>query len=318
MSVLSNCRYVIFSDQPNVVQDILVYSKAFSDFKYEGSANELTAALDMVIEKAPDLIFLALSHQFGRASLSWQLLTDLKRYLVTLPKIVILANDMQYAVDAIQHEVFEFIVFPLRNVDIQKVFLKYRKNISHHTSSIPFTANGYGGKAVLNDILKDESSQLDIQIGSPEDSPKEESFDNEHAVNEHEEDVSSSPTNSEITHTDKPLVICVKSYGDYRFINANEICYLKADNNSTDIHLVNGEMITAFKTLKHFEHVLQSPFVRIHNSYIVNIDFVARIHTGNSACYLKHNGLKLPFSKSYKENVDTILVNITKGNYLEI
>jgi DNA-binding LytR/AlgR family response regulator len=117
---------------------------------------------------------------------------------------------------------------------------------------------------------------------------------------------------------EKPLIICVKSYGDYRFIEAKDICYLQADNNSTDIHLYNGEMITAFKTLKHFEGVLQSPFVRIHNSYIVNIDYVSRIHTGNAVCYIKNTTIKLPFSKSYKENVDSIINSITNGNYLEI
>jgi DNA-binding LytR/AlgR family response regulator len=110
----------------------------------------------------------------------------------------------------------------------------------------------------------------------------------------------------------------VKSYGDYRFIEAKDICYLQADNNSTDIHLYNGEMITAFKTLKHFEGVLSSPFVRIHNSYIVNIDYVSRIHTGNAVCYIKNTTTKLPFSKSYKENVDSIINSITNGNYLEI
>jgi DNA-binding LytR/AlgR family response regulator len=47
--------------------------------------------------------------------------------------------------------------------------------------------------------------------------------------------------------------VCIKSYGDHRYIDARDICYLQADNNSTDIHLNGGEMITAFKTLKHFE-----------------------------------------------------------------
>ena len=126
------------------------------------------------------------------------------------------------------------------------------------------------------------------------------------------------PFQSEVHKEDKPLIICVKSYGDYRFIEAKDICYLQADNNSTDIHLYNGEMITAFKTLKHFENVLSFPFIRIHNSYIVNIDYVSRIHTGNSVCYIKNTTTKLPFSKSYKENVDAIINSITKGNYLEI
>ena len=116
----------------------------------------------------------------------------------------------------------------------------------------------------------------------------------------------------------KPLIICVKSYGDYRYIHATDICYLQADNNSTDIHLSSGEMITAFKTLKHFEGVMKYPFVRIHNSYIVNIDFVSRIHTGNAVCHIKDTTTKLPFSKSYKENIDAIIATIASGNYLEI
>ena len=117
---------------------------------------------------------------------------------------------------------------------------------------------------------------------------------------------------------EKPLIICVKSYGDYRYIEAKDICYLQADNNSTDIHLNSGEMITAFKTLKHFEGVMTYPFVRIHNSYIVNVDFVSRIHTGNAVCHIKNTTTKLPFSKSYKENIDAVIVNIASGNYLEI
>lgn len=120
----------------------------------------------------------------------------------------------------------------------------------------------------------------------------------------------------EASPAEKPLILCVKSYGDYRFINAEDIVYLQADNNSTDIYLKNGEMITAFKTLKQFESSLRHPFTRVHNSYILNSTCVTRIHFGNSVCYLK-DSIKVPFSKSYKENVDAILDEITGGNYLE-
>ena len=117
---------------------------------------------------------------------------------------------------------------------------------------------------------------------------------------------------------EEPLILCIKSYGDYRYIDARDICYLQADNNSTDIHLNGGEMITAFKTLKHFEGVLAYPFVRIHNSYIVNSRYISRIHTGNSVCYIKNTTIKIPFSKSYKTNIDLIISEISNGNYLEI
>jgi hypothetical protein len=61
----------------------------------------------------------------------------------------------------------------------------------------------------------------------------------------------------QVPNQDQSLILCIKSYGDYRYIAAKDICYLHADNNSTDIHLNTGE-ITAFKTLKHFEGVIRS------------------------------------------------------------
>lgn len=118
--------------------------------------------------------------------------------------------------------------------------------------------------------------------------------------------------------TEEPLIICIKSYGDYRYITATDICYLQADNNSTDIYLNSGEMITAFKTLKHFELILGHPFVRIHNSYIVNQNYISRIHNGSSVCYIKNSSKKIPFSKTYKSNVDFIIADFSIGNYLEV
>ncbi|TDE31691.1 response regulator transcription factor [Flavobacterium ranwuense] len=122
----------------------------------------------------------------------------------------------------------------------------------------------------------------------------------------------------EVSNQDQSLILCIKSYGDYRYIAAKDICYFQADNNSTDIYLNNGEMITAFKTLKHFEGVLSFPFIRIHNSYIVNRNYISRIHSGNSVCYIKNSAVKIPFSKSYKVNIDLIISDFSNGNYLEI
>jgi DNA-binding LytR/AlgR family response regulator len=105
----------------------------------------------------------------------------------------------------------------------------------------------------------------------------------------------------------KRKLICIKSYGDYRFLELNDLAFLQADNNSTDITLNTGEQITAFKTLKYFEENLPSNFYRIHNSYIVNKDYISRIHTGNSLCYIKNTKNQIPFSKSYKDNIDLLL-----------
>lgn len=113
------------------------------------------------------------------------------------------------------------------------------------------------------------------------------------------------------------LILCVKSYGDYRYIDAKSI-QLTADNNSTDIHpLSTGEVVTAFKTLKTFENVLKFPFFRIHHSCIANVQHI-RIHAGNTTCYVKNTTMKLRFSKTYRDNIDQIIKIIASGNYIKI
>jgi DNA-binding LytR/AlgR family response regulator len=232
----------------------------------------------------------------------------LYRYFKTPPKFIITTKSQELAYEAIKYQVFDYLTKPLDLSDFRKTILKFDRNESElPRPSSPEVNTPYqeierliaaNGVATENETISSSEIVLPIVDAQPE---------------------TITQAHSSKTFVDeKPLVICVKSYGDYRFINADDICYLQADNNSTDIHLNNGEMITAFKTLKHFETVLNSPFVRIHNSYIVNIDYVSRIHTGNAVCYIKNTTTKLPFSKSYKENVDAILNSITKGNYLEI
>lgn len=105
--------------------------------------------------------------------------------------------------------------------------------------------------------------------------------------------------------------ISIKSHGDYHFIKSNEIVYLKADNNTTDFYLTSGKVITAYKTLKYFEKLLPFYFFRIHHGYVINIDYVSRINLGKNTCYLFHNEIILPFSRTYKENVDTIILRIS-------
>ena len=103
--------------------------------------------------------------------------------------------------------------------------------------------------------------------------------------------------------------ICIKSYSDYQFVALQDIIYLKADNNTTDIKLHNGKIINAYKTLKHFENTLPFYFLRIHKSYIVNIHYVSRIHFSKAKCYMNYNEI-LPFSINYRDNIDAIVRKI--------
>jgi DNA-binding LytR/AlgR family response regulator len=112
----------------------------------------------------------------------------------------------------------------------------------------------------------------------------------------------------ESTHT-----LCLKSYGDYQYLNTNDILYVRADNNATEFIMKDGTVANAFKTLKTFESRLPKNFIRIHQSYIVNTDYVSRINYGKSICALKLVKQQLPFSKTYKENIDGLKKLLSKN-----
>lgn len=108
--------------------------------------------------------------------------------------------------------------------------------------------------------------------------------------------------------------LCLQSYKDYRYIDTKDILYLKADNNTTDFFLSDGSKISAYKTLKTFETKLPQNFTRIHQSYILNSNYVSRINYGKNLCDLKKTDTQLPFSKSYKENIDSLNNKMNKNS----
>ncbi|MDO5968986.1 LytTR family transcriptional regulator DNA-binding domain-containing protein [Flavivirga aquimarina] len=113
--------------------------------------------------------------------------------------------------------------------------------------------------------------------------------------------------------------ICLKSYKDYQYLNIDEILFLRADNNTTDFHMDDGSIISAFKTLKVFESILPDNFLRIHKSYIINSNYVSRVSYGNSICTIKKCNHNVPFTKTYKNNIEFMinsLLSTTSGNGL--
>lgn len=319
--------YVIIDDDHNSVLKTRAIAARFQNMEYVGAANNYNDGLDLILQHNPTIVFLEIDPSRSSSNLSLQLINELYRYLDQLPKFIITTRDTTFALDAIRYEVLDYYLKPFSESELRRTLFRFEKSQKYATQHQPIpsqlpqeleelTTTDSEAPTSLKKVESEDVAIDDIQPVAISD---------EEVVNNTDEVVAGAPTVDFVANNpnkpiskEKPLVICVKSYGDYRYIDAKDICYLQADNNSTDIHLNNGEMITAFKTLKHFETVLQLPFVRIHNSYIVNIEYVSRIHTGNAVCYIKNTTTKLPFSKSYKENVDEIINTISNGNYLEI
>lgn len=292
--------YLILSDSRDEIAETKAVANVFPQLSFAGSASDFDEGLDLILVTCPDIIFLEIQPQDSASRLGLHLISELYRYLTVVPKIIVTAKNHDLAHEALRYDVLDYFVTPFRSMELRRALLRLER----------FAPVSSSRSEIIEQVAE-------VKMDQPRIEPVAEVADDVQPEEQQVEVLNTPSAATSVPVEEKPLIICVKSYGDYRFIEAKNIWYLQADNNSTDIHLNNGEMITAFKTLRQFENVLPSPFARIHNSYIVNIDYVSRIHMGNSVCYLKDSAIKLPFSKSYKENVDAIISSISNGNYLE-
>jgi two-component system, LytTR family, response regulator len=328
-----NYSYIIIDDNQDSISETKAVVARFQNLHFVASANTYDEGLNLILEHNPNLIFLEVEPDNQQSNLSFLLIDELHRYLKQVPKIIITTKGKDYAFEAIKYETLDYLIKPIAVNDLRKSILRFQKSLvepsvysiseeTFHEMSVQTPISSVAAYEKPMDVSLDYviEKQEDINI-----------FEEDiHVIDEPENPIEATPiaetliekSDSQKTivtiNPEKPLVLCVKSYGDYRYIDAKDIQYFQADNNSTDIYLSNGEMITAFKTLKLFEEILPAQFSRIHNSYIVNIDYVSRIHTGNTVCYIKNSTTKLPFSKSYKQNIDDIIAVIAAGNYLEV
>lgn len=86
-------------------------------------------------------------------------------------------------------------------------------------------------------------------------------------------------------------------------LNISDILYCKADDNYTEIYLVNKKLLVS-KTLKYFEEALTDyPFARIHKSYLVNVNEVIKYRKGKGGSVIVSNGKELSVSASKKKQL---------------
>ena len=96
----------------------------------------------------------------------------------------------------------------------------------------------------------------------------------------------------------------------FELIHTNQILYCKAESNYCSIKKIDGFLKTAAKTLKYVEELLPATsFLRIHKTYVINLNYVVRYHKANKEVELT-NGEKLPVSfRKEEEFINAILQN---------
>ncbi|MBE7169563.1 MAG: LytTR family transcriptional regulator [Williamsia sp.] len=89
-------------------------------------------------------------------------------------------------------------------------------------------------------------------------------------------------------------------------VDINSILYLEANKSYTHIHIQNIEKpLVSSKSLQHYERDLQKEaFLRIHNSYIINVNRLTHYVRGDSGHVLLQNVKSpIPVSKSKKNDL---------------
>lgn len=94
-------------------------------------------------------------------------------------------------------------------------------------------------------------------------------------------------------------VLTISTRKGIEFIQINAVLYLKSDSNYTYIFLESGRSVLVSKTLKNYELLLKNTFIRVHNSYLVNPDYIQGFLAKTNHLVLC-NQVKIPVSRSKK------------------
>ncbi|MCW4470486.1 LytTR family DNA-binding domain-containing protein [Flavobacterium sp. MFBS3-15] len=86
----------------------------------------------------------------------------------------------------------------------------------------------------------------------------------------------------------------------FEVVKMEEIVRLKGNGNFTDLYLTNGTKKMACRFLKHFGDMLPLPFLRVHKSHIVNLDFIKKYNKGGYITL--EDGAEVEISPTYKED----------------
>lgn len=100
------------------------------------------------------------------------------------------------------------------------------------------------------------------------------------------------------TKPEKQQVILPTMEG-FEVVKMEHIVRLRGNGNFTDLYLSDGDKKMACRFLKHFDEILPLPFLRVHKSHIVNLNFVQRYNKGGFLTL--YDNTEIEVSSTYKD-----------------
>jgi len=103
------------------------------------------------------------------------------------------------------------------------------------------------------------------------------------------------------SHYNNPNVfnkMSISAVDGIHFVNIKDIIRFEAEDNYTHIYLLGGERITASKTIKSYENMLDTyNFYRVHKRHVVNLNFIRKFTRGEGSMVIMEDGLEIDVSR---------------------
>jgi two-component system LytT family response regulator len=98
------------------------------------------------------------------------------------------------------------------------------------------------------------------------------------------------------------MKLCIPSVKGFQVIDIQDIIHCEASGNYTNFHFLNHPLVCASKPIHEYETLLgDSNFVRIHKSFLVNLEHIKEYIRGEGGSVMLSNGHEVEVSRRKKD-----------------
>lgn len=167
---------------------------------------------------------------------------------------------------------------------------------TYMTQAFRYSAVDYLLKPVDDELLVEAVNRAGKRIGQKKDSSQLDTFLH----------------NSRYADHPQKLKLCIHSLKGFQVVDIKDIMYCEASSNYTNFHFNNRSVICASRPIHEYETLLaDSQFVRIHKSYLVNIEYIKEYIRGEGGSVVLSGGQEVEVSRRKKE----VLIRKMKEHY---
>jgi len=174
----------------------------------------------------------------------------------------------------------------LPQIDFEIIFVTAHNDYT--TQALHLSAVDYLLKPVDENLLVDAVRRASRRIGTKTSQPAIEALI-------HNMQQSGSP---------QKMKLCIPFSKGFQVVDIRKIICIEADGNYSNFHFTDRPMICASKTIHEYATLLEdSGFVRIHKSYVVNLEHIVQYVKGEGGSVMVTGGREVEVSRRKKEEL---------------